>query len=140
VPALATGFPATNPIDHLLAERIVAYQGQGEGREDRRRRILRQDSADPRGELPRMPPRRQTEGRPAPRDLAGALKGGKSDGAAIVPGDPAKSSLLTRIRSEDPDEMMPPKGHRLAAADVALIEQWIEEGDRSPESRPLRRA
>ena len=39
---------------------------------------------------------------------------------AIVPGDPAKSSLLSRIRSDDPDEMMPPKGHRLAAGDVAL--------------------
>ena len=41
-------------------------------------------------------------------DREAALKGGKSDGPAIVPGQPDKSALLTRILSHDADEVMPP--------------------------------
>ena len=33
--------------------------------------------------------------------------------------------------------MMPPKGHRLAAADVAVVERWIAEGANWPEYRAL---
>ena len=137
VPALAAGFPANNPIDHFLAEKIVAYQGQvkavktgGVEFYSKIQPILEASCLEcHQGGKPKGGLHLDT--------LAGALKGGKSDGAAIVPGDPAKSSLITRIRSEDPDEMMPPKGHRLAAADIALIEQWIKEGAAWPEYRPL---
>ena len=137
VPALAAGFPAKNPIDHFLAEKIVAYQGQVQAVKTggiefyaKIQPILEASCLEcHQGGKPKGGLHLDT--------LAGALKGGKSDGAAIVPGDPAKSSLLARIRSEDPDEMMPPKGHRLAAADIALIEQWIKEGAAWPEYRPL---
>ncbi|MFZ9435716.1 MAG: DUF1553 domain-containing protein [Opitutales bacterium] len=137
VPALAAGFPANNPIDHFLAEKIVAYQGQVKAVKTggvefyaKIQPILEASCLEcHQGGKPKGGLHLDT--------LAGALKGGKSDGAAIVPGDPAKSSLLTRIRSEDPDEMMPPKGHRLGAADIALIEQWIKEGAAWPEYRPL---
>ncbi|MGI9110580.1 MAG: DUF1553 domain-containing protein, partial [Opitutales bacterium] len=137
VPALAAGFPANNPIDHFLAEKIVAYQGQV--------KAVKQGGVEFYAQIQPILEASCLEchqgGKPKGGlhldTLAGALKGGKSDGAAIVPGDPAKSSLLARIRSDDPDEMMPPKGHRLAAADVALIEQWIKEGAAWPEYRPL---
>jgi len=137
VPALAAGFPANNPIDHFLAEKIVAYQGQVKAVKTggvefyaKIQPILEASCLEcHQGGKPKGGLHLDT--------LAGALKCGKSDGAAIVPGDPAKSSLLTRIRSEDPDEMMPPKGHRLGAADIALIEQWIKEGAAWPEYRPL---
>lgn len=137
VPPLAGGFPANNPIDAFLAEKIVAYQGQvkavktgGVDFYSKIFPILESNCLEcHQGGKPKGGLHLDT--------LAGALKGGKSDGPAIVPGDPAKSSLLLRIRSEDPDEMMPPKGHRLAAADVALIEQWIKEGATWPEYRPL---
>jgi hypothetical protein len=137
VPALAAGFPAKNPIDHFLAEKIVAYQGQVKAVKTggiefyaKIQPILEASCLEcHQGGKPKGGLHLDT--------LAGALKGGKSDGAAIVPGDPAKSSLLARIRSEDPDEMMPPKGHRLAATDIALIEQWIKEGAAWPEYRPL---
>ena len=33
---------------------------------------------------------------------------GKTGTAGIVPGDPAKSSLIERVTSKDPDEAMPP--------------------------------
>ena len=51
--------------------------------------------------------------------------------AAIVPGDPAKSLLLARIRSHDEDERMPPpEANKPALTDeeVALFERWIAAG------------
>jgi hypothetical protein len=48
---------------------------------------------------------------------------------AIVPGQPAASHLLERVRAEDPDLRMPPGDAKpLKADDVAKLEQWIREG------------
>ena len=59
-----------------------------------------------------------------------ALGRGKSGERPIVPGKPAESDMLRRLRSSDPDEVMPqPKhGPPLAAAEIALIERWISQG------------
>ena len=137
VPALAAGFPANNPVDHFLAEKIVAYQGQVKAVKKGGIEFYAQIQPILEASCLECHQGGKPKGGLHLDTLAGALKGGKSDGAAIVPGDPAKSSLLTRIRSDDPDEMMPPKGHRLAAGDIALIEQWIKEGAAWPEYRPL---
>lgn len=66
--------------------------------------------------------------------LATLLRGGDSGEAAVVPGDPAGSFLVKVIRHEEPELEMPPKGGPLAEEDIALIEQWIKEGARTPES------
>jgi hypothetical protein len=60
----------------------------------------------------------------------GALATGESGRQPVVPGDPAKSEMLRRIRSTDPDEVMPqPKhGPPLSVAEASLIERWIAEG------------
>lgn len=49
---------------------------------------------------------------------------------AIVPRDPAASSLVARINSTDPDEQMPPadSNRRLSAEQKAVLERWISEG------------
>ena len=49
---------------------------------------------------------------------------------AIVPKEPAKSELLHRIQSDDPDDIMPPGEANLAlnSDEIALIQQWISEG------------
>lgn len=62
------------------------------------------------------------------RDLA--LQGGESGEPAIVPGEPAKSLIVKRITSEDPDDVMPPpEAHmRFSKSDAALLTRWIEEG------------
>lgn len=46
----------------------------------------------------------------------------------VVPGASADSSLLERVTSADPDVRMPPEGEPLAAAEVEVLRQWIDEG------------
>jgi len=50
--------------------------------------------------------------------------------AAIVPGDPEKSELVTRIASADPETRMPPagSGKQLTPHEVELLTQWIKSG------------
>ena len=52
-----------------------------------------------------------------------AFKPAKSGDYAIVPGDLAKSKLIERIQSKDPDEVMPPPktGKKLTAQQVELL-------------------
>ncbi|KAF0179490.1 MAG: hypothetical protein FD161_1330 [Limisphaerales bacterium] len=57
-----------------------------------------------------------------------ALRGGKSRQPTLVPGAPAKSELVKRITTHDPDELMPPKGGALTLAQVTLLTRWIAEG------------
>ncbi len=58
-----------------------------------------------------------------------ALKGGESDGAAIVPGKPEASALLARIAAHDDDVMPPTKSKNpVKAADLEKLRQWITEG------------
>ena len=49
---------------------------------------------------------------------------------AIVSGNPEKSEMIHRVRSDDGDERMPPtdSGKRLSAEEMAILEQWIEQG------------
>ena len=56
-------------------------------------------------------------------------KGGDSEKASIVPGQPARSNLVTMITPDAKDEAeMPRKGKALAAAEIDLIRRWIAEG------------
>jgi mono/diheme cytochrome c family protein len=50
---------------------------------------------------------------------------------AIKPGDPAASSLIERIVSTDPDEVMPPPASKKPAvspAQLAILKRWVAEG------------
>jgi len=49
---------------------------------------------------------------------------------AIVPGDPKSSTLIHRIHSEDPQEMMPPPESNLTLSDYEkkLLTTWVEQG------------
>ena len=60
-------------------------------------------------------------------DRASLLAGGES-GKAVVPGNAAKSPLLTAVTTTDPDKQMPPKGARLTPEKVKLLRAWIEAG------------
>jgi Protein of unknown function (DUF1553)/Protein of unknown function (DUF1549)/Planctomycete cytochrome C len=62
----------------------------------------------------------------------GVMAAAKSGNHAIVPGNPGASELLKRIRSADLNEAMPPPKHGppLTAAQVGMIEEWIQQGAR----------
>jgi len=59
-----------------------------------------------------------------------AFKKLKSGNHALVAGDLSKSSLVERIASTDPEEIMPPSKHNkpLKPEQVALLKQWVQEG------------
>ncbi len=52
------------------------------------------------------------------------------NGIPIVPNRPLESTLVQRIRSADPDEVMPPpKAHRsLGRPEADLLERWVAQG------------
>ena len=59
-----------------------------------------------------------------------ALQGGDSGQPAIVPGKPDESEIVARIRSTDPDVIMPPPREKkpLAPEQMRLLEEWIAAG------------
>ena len=66
---------------------------------------------------------------------AAALAGGESGEAALAPGKPGDSHLLTRVKEGE----MPPEdeGEPLAAAEIAILQTWIEQGAAWPDERVL---
>jgi cytochrome c553 len=57
-----------------------------------------------------------------------ALQAGESGKAAVVPGSIQASELISRIRSKDDDERMPPKGQGLKQEQIAVLEDWVKAG------------
>ncbi|MFZ4766899.1 MAG: DUF1549 domain-containing protein, partial [Roseimicrobium sp.] len=133
VPELAKGYPAGNEIDQFLAARMAKVAAQNDAAHQGTVDFFRD-----------VQPILETKcydchkGGKAKGDLkldalADALKGGESDGAAITPKHPEKSSLIARVSTDDVESIMPPKGEPLSKAQVATLTKWIEEGARWPE-------
>lgn len=61
-----------------------------------------------------------------------AVRGGDSEVPAIIPGDPAASELIKRVRTGDEDLIMPPTGGRLTEEQIARLEAWIRDGAEWP--------
>ena len=64
---------------------------------------------------------------------SGARETLRSGGAAVVPGRPAESHILRRVRAADPAERMPPRGEPLTPAQVATLEAWVAQGGKYEE-------
>jgi hypothetical protein len=58
------------------------------------------------------------------------LSEGESGSIPVVPGKSEISEMIRRVKSKDPDEIMPqPKhGPPLSSGEIAKLEQWIKEG------------
>ncbi len=131
VPPLPHGSPPGNEIDHFIATKIAAVSDQAshKGTVDYFQRVqplLEKNCIEcHRGAKAKGGLRLDT--------LADALKGGKSDGAAVTPGKPDASAILARVASTDEDEVMPPKGARLTSDEITLLTTWIREGSHWPE-------
>ena len=65
-------------------------------------------------------------------DSRAGVRAGGDSGPAVVPGDPAKSLLLTAISHTDADLKMPPKKDRLPAAMLTDVTAWIKAGAADP--------
>ena len=66
-------------------------------------------------------------------DSPGAiLKGGDSGEPLFVAGKGSESHLIRLVTGEDPDEVMPPKGDGLSAAEISVLRTWIDEGANLP--------
>ena len=63
-------------------------------------------------------------------DVEAEAKRPYEDGVPVKPGDPAGSTALARILSQDPDEVMPPpKAHRVVTVEQReILSRWIAEG------------
>jgi len=63
-----------------------------------------------------------------------ALRGGDTTDHVLVPGKSSKSDLIARLKSTDPEVMMPPKGNRIPPDQIALLAKWIDAGAVWPET------
>ena len=131
VPELPNGMPAHNAIDHFLGAKLSTVKRQ---------------AAAPAGAVDYFKQVRpileakcygchaggKAKGGLRLDDRAAALAGGRDDGPAVVPGKPAASPVLTRVKA-DGEGVMPPKGDRLTAAEVQVLEAWVKEGARWPD-------
>ena len=71
-------------------------------------------------------------------DLAAMVKGGEG-GAALVPGKPDESEIVKRVLlPKGHDDIMPPKGDPLTAAEIANLKRWVAEGAKIPQGLTLR--
>jgi hypothetical protein len=61
-------------------------------------------------------------------------RAGWADAGVVEPGRPESSRLLEVVRSEDPDERMPPpdSGQTVSASEIRDIEAWIAAGAHDP--------
>ena len=61
-------------------------------------------------------------------DSADGAFGGGDTGPAVVPGDVAKSLLITAVGYQDEDLQMPPKGKKLSDEQIAVLTDWVKMG------------
>jgi len=134
-PALPAGYPAQNAIDHFLAAKIARVKTEAAS--------IPPGSVDYSAEIRPVLESAcyqchqggKAKGGLRLDDRAAALKGGKSDGPGIVPGQPEKSAILARVTTDDPDEFMPPKGKALTAEQIGVLRKWVQGGAHWPETR-----
>ncbi len=60
----------------------------------------------------------------------GAFKALEAGQFIIKPGEPARSELIQRVTSTDPEEQMPPPKSNLSltADEIALLKKWVQQG------------
>ncbi|TWT60288.1 Planctomycete cytochrome C [Rubinisphaera italica] len=74
----------------------------------------------------------KTQGGLKLNSLEVAQAGGDSGLPAIEPGDSHESEMLRRIRSDSPEERMPPGGAGLSDEQISTLENWINRGANWP--------
>jgi mono/diheme cytochrome c family protein len=65
-------------------------------------------------------------------DSVAAIRLGGNTGAIVVPGKSGESLLIHAVTGTDDAPVMPPKGARLSADQVAVLKAWIDQGANGP--------
>lgn len=133
VPDLPAGLPARNEIDHFVGARIAKVSSENESGgggeidyfEDIQPLLESKCYDCHRGSKVKGELRLDTR--------EAAIAGGAYDGPAITSGNLEKSSLIWRVRHDAGVDIMPPKGDPLSPHEIALLEQWIEQGASWPQ-------
>jgi len=63
------------------------------------------------------------------------FEGGDEGKPLVVAGKSSDSILVQRVTTQDEDEVMPPKGERLTAEQIALLRAWIDGGASWPDDK-----
>ncbi len=135
VPTLPNGYPAHNALDHFLAAKIEMHKQEAtkiKGTVD----FYQQIRPILEAKCFSCHQGQKVKGKLRLDSLAGMLKGGSSAEPALVPGQPDKSPLYTRVISTDEEDVMPPQGDKLSAGEIKLLKQWITEGAPWPSIAP----
>jgi hypothetical protein len=126
-----TNIAGQHPIDRWIREKVerVRWAPEAENAEDSKFRetvepILKAKCTRCHG------PKRQGDLRLDSREAL--LKGGESEGPAIVVFHPEDSPLIQRVQSTDHELRMPPDGDPLSQAEIESLEQWIQKGAHWP--------
>ncbi|SKA95264.1 Concanavalin A-like lectin/glucanases superfamily protein [Prosthecobacter debontii] len=133
VPAPVKGYPTNNEIDRFLNTKIAAVSAQYSSAKKDGVNFYKEVMPILEANCFSCHQGSKTKGDLKLDSLADVLKGGESDGPAVVPGQPEKSSLVSRVSTDDEDYIMPPKGHPLTAEQIDVIKRWISEGATWPE-------
>ena len=70
----------------------------------------------------------------------GILRGGESGEPLFVAGASGESHVIKKVSSQNVKEVMPPKGERLTAEQVATLRAWIDGGAQMPGAEEARAA
>ena len=103
---LPPGFPALNPIDHFIAEKISDYRRQATAATTAGVDFWKQVQPVLEARCLECHQGGKAKAGLHLDTLAGALKGGESGETVLAPGHPERSQLLQRILSRDADEQM----------------------------------
>jgi Protein of unknown function (DUF1553)/Protein of unknown function (DUF1549)/Planctomycete cytochrome C len=134
VPALPPGFPAQNAIDHFIGARLAQVKANdAPHRKNGGIDFFREIKPILELNCYRCHQGEKVKGGLRLDQREEARRGGKNDGPAVVPGQPAASALFRRITSAEAEDVMPAKGERLSRGEIELIRRWIEEGATWPD-------
>jgi hypothetical protein len=130
---LPSGYPAHNQIDHFIGARIADVAQHSHSAQRGGVDYFRQIQPLLQAKCYDCHQGGKAKGGLRLDQLASVLKGGKSDGPAVVPGDADESALIQRVLKSAADDIMPPKGDPLSAAEVALLRDWVKQGASWPQ-------
>jgi mono/diheme cytochrome c family protein len=133
VPALPKGYPANNAIDHFLAAKIETAKADAATAKAGTVDFFQHVQPILEAKCVGCHTSAKAKGGLRLDDRASAFAGGKRDGPAVTPKNPVESAILARVKSQDEETVMPPKGERLTAGQIRTLETWVRAGANWPE-------